>query len=132
MTYNIYNTLGICSNTDGKSICLIYLTKGGKPTKKDLKTLENISDKYGNDHLKVFYLDMKKNKNFFDSFNDEDSSNCQAVIIKGKRKKYISLNKEEFNSNINNVIENIISGGGNFKKMSKEIKLNKDNKTTDL
>ena len=132
MTYNIYNTLGICSNTDGKSICLIYLTKGGKPTKKDLKTLENISDKYGNDHLKVFYLDMKKNKNFFDSFNNEDSSNCQAVIMKGKRKKYISLNKEEFNSNINNVIENIISGGGNFKKMSKEIKLNKDNKTTDL
>ena len=131
MTYNLYNTLGVCSNTDSKSICLIYLTNGKKPPKKELNLLENLSDKYENDHIKVFYLDLKKNRYFFDTFDDVDSSNCQAIIVKGKRKKYISLNKDEFKENINNVIENIISGGGNFKRLSKELKLG-DNKTTDL
>ena len=51
--------------------------------------------------------------------------------MKGKRKKYISLSKNEFNENINNVIDNIISGGGNFKRLTKELKLG-DNKNTDL
>ena len=121
MTSNLYNTLGICSTSDGKNICLIYLTQGKKPVRKDLKSLENISDKYENDHIKVYYLDLKKNKYFFKSFEDIDSSKTQAVIIKGKRKKYISLDSEEFNSKINNIIDNIISGGGNFKKISKKL-----------
>jgi DnaJ family protein C protein 16 len=131
MTYNLYNTLGLCSNTDSKSICLIYLTHGKKPARKELNILETISEKYENDHIKVFYLDLKKNKYFFETFNDVDSSNCQAIIVKGKRKKYISLSKNEFNENINNVIDNIISGGGNFKRLIKELKLG-DNKNTDL
>ena len=121
MTSNLYNTLGTCSTSDGKNICLIYLTQGKKPVRKDLKSLENISDKYENDHIKVYYLDLKKNKYFFKSFEDIDSSKTQAVIIKGKRKKYISLDSEEFNSKINNIIDNIISGGGNFKKISKQL-----------
>ena len=121
MTSNLYNTLGICSTSDGKNICLIYLTQGKKPVRKDLKSLENISDKYENDHIKGYYLDLKKNKYFFKSFEDIDSSKTQAVIIKGKRKKYISLDSEEFNSKINNIIDNIISGGGNFKKISKKL-----------
>jgi DnaJ family protein C protein 16 len=131
MTYNLYNTLGLCSNTDSKSICLIYLTHGKKPARKEFNILEKISEKYENDHIKVFYLDLKKNKYFFETFNDVDSSNCQAIIVKGKRKKYISLSKNEFNENINNVIDNIISGGGNFKRLTKELKLG-DNKNTDL
>ena len=121
MTSNLYNTLGICSTSDGKNICLIYLTQGKKPVRKDLKSLENINDKYENDHIKVYYLDLKKNKYFFKSFEDIDSSKTQAVIIKGKRKKYISLDSEEFNSKINNIIDNIISGGGNFKKVSEKL-----------
>ena len=131
MSYNLYKTLGLCSTNDGKNICLIYLTKGNKPPRKDLKRLENIGEKYENDHLKVYYLDLKKNKYFFESFEDIDASKTLAVIIKGKRKKYISLNNEEFSSNINNIVDNIISGGGNFKKMSKELKLG-DNRNSDL
>ena len=123
MTSNLYNTLGTCSNTDVKNICLLYLTKGNKPSKKELKILENIGEKYENDHLKIFYLDLKKNKYFFESFKDVDESNTQVIIIKGKRKKYINLNKDEFNQNINNVIDNIISGGGNFKKMINELNI---------
>ena len=120
MTYNIYNSLGICSNNDAKNICLIYLIKGNKPSKKDLKVLENIGENY---HIKVFYLDLKKHKYFLESFQDIDSYNTQAVIIKGKKKKYININKEEFNQNINNILDNIISGGGNFKKILDKLNL---------
>ena len=131
MTYNLYSTLGMCSNSDAKSICLFYLTKGNKPPRKDFKILENIGEKYENDHLKVFYLDLKKNKYFFESFKDVDEYNTQVILLKGKRKKYINLNKDEFNANINNVIDNIISGGGNFKKMIKNLNLG-DKRNTDL
>ena len=131
MTSSLYNTLGMCSSNDAKSICLIYLTNGRKPSRKDMKLLENISDKYENDHLKIFYLDLKKNKYFFESFIDIDSSNTQAVIIKGKRKKFLSLNAEEFNTNINNVLENILSGGGNFKKLLNGLNLG-DKRNSDL
>ena len=131
MTYNLYNTLGMCSPTDSKSICLIYLVMGGKIANKDLKKLEGISDKYENDHIKVFYLNLQKNRHFFESFSGLDENEVQAVIVKGKRKKYMSLTKAEYNSNINNEIENIISGGGDFQKLGKELRLG-DERNSDL
>ena len=96
-----------------------------------LKILENIGDKYENDHLKVFYVDLKKNKYFFESFKDVDTTKTQVIIIKGKRKKYVDLNKDEFSENINNVIDNIISGGGNFKRMINELNLG-EKRSSDL
>ena len=131
MTSNLYNTLGMCSSNDARSICLIYLTNANKPSSRDLKVLENIGNKYEKDHLKVFYLILKKNKYFFESFQDINSTNTLAVIIKGKRQKYINLNKDEFNQNINNVIDNIISGGGNFKKILNKLNLG-DKRNSDL
>ena len=132
MNYNIYNTLGTCSNSDGKNICLIYLTNVYKPRGKDMEILENIHDKYENDHIKVFYLNYKKNKNIFKSFDDINESNAKAVIIKGKRKKYMNIDKDEFENNIFNAIENIISGGGDFKKMKEDLNLSNINANTDL
>ena len=131
MNYNIYNTLSTCSSSDGKNICLIYLTKDNRPNSKDKKILESIADKYENDHIKVFYLNYKKNKNIFNSFEDVNENNAKAVIIKGKRKKYMNIEKDEFESNIYNAVENVISGGGNFKKMKEDLNLN-NNVNTDL
>ena len=131
MNYNIYNTLGTCSNSDGKNICLIYLSKEYKPNRKDMQILENIHDKYEKDHIKVFYLNYKKHRNIFKSFDDLNESNSKAVIIKGKRKKYMNLDMDEFDNNIYNAIENVISGGGNFKKMKEDLNLN-NNVNTDL
>jgi len=131
INYNIYNTLGTCSDSDGKNICLIYLTNIYKPIKKDMQLLEAIHDKYEKDHIKVFYLNYKKNKNIFKSFEDINESNAKAVIIKGKRKKYMNIDKDEFENNIYNAIDNIISGGGNFKKMKSNLSLN-NNANTDL
>ena len=131
MNYNIYNTLSTCSSSDGKNICLIYLTKDNRPNSKDKKILESIADKYENDHIKVFYINYKKNKNIFNSFEDLNENNAKAVIIKGKRKKYMNIDKDEFESNIYNAVENVISGGGNFKKMKEDLNLN-NNVNTDL
>ena len=133
INYNIYNTLGTCSDSDGKNICLIYLTNIYKPIKKDMQLLEAIHDKYEKDHIKVFYLNYKKNKNIFKSFEDINESNAKAVIIKGKRKKYMNIDKDEFENNIYNAIDNVISGGGNFKKMKSNLSLNEHNNiNTDL
>jgi len=132
MNYNVYNTLGTCSDTDGNNICLIYFTNLSKPIKKEMNILENIFDKYGKDHIKVFYLSYRKNKNIFKSFEDADEYKSKAVIIKGKRKKYMNIDKEEFNNNIYNVIENVISGGGNFQKLKEGLLLDKEYQNTDL
>ena len=121
--YNLYKKLGTCSNTDGKNICFIYLNKGKKVAKTDLKLLENIYDKYNKDHIKVFYLNVNLYEKFFDAFEGINSSDCQAVIVKGKRKKYMSLNKNDFTNKANNIIDNIISGGGEFKKIKEEMNL---------
>ena len=127
------NTLGTCSDSDGKNICLIYLTKVNKPIRKDMQMLEAIHDKYEKDHIKVFYLNYKKNKNVFNSFEDINEENAKAVIIKGKRKKYMNIDKDEFENNIYNAIDNVISGGGNFKKMKSNLSLNEHNNiNTDL
>ena len=131
MNYNIYNTLGTCSNSDGKNICLLFLTKENKPNKKDIQILENIHDKYEKDHIKVYYLNYKKNRNIFKSFEDINESNAKAVIIKGKRKKYMNLDKDEFENNVYNAVENVISGGGNFKRMKEDLNLN-NNINSDL
>jgi hypothetical protein len=131
MNYNIYNTLGTCSNSDGKNICLLFLTKENKPNKKDMQILENIHDKYEKDHIKVYYLNYKKNRNIFKSFEDINESNAKAVIIKGKRKKYMNLDKDEFENNVYNAVENVISGGGNFKRMKEDLNLN-NNINSDL
>ena len=131
INYNIYNTLGTCSNSDGKNICLLFLTKENKPNKKDMKILENIHDKYEKDHIKVFYLNYKKNRNIFKSFEEINENNAKAVIIKGKRRKYMNIDKDEFENNIYNAIENVISGGGNFKKMKVDLNLN-NNVNSDL
>ena len=127
MNYNIYNILGTCSTSDIKSICLIYLTSLNKPNNKDMKILENIYDKYYKDNIKVFYINYKKNKNIFNSFEDVNELTTKAVIIKGRRKRYINLDKYEFENNIYNVIEKSIYGSGNFKKLKDELKLNNIN-----
>lgn len=131
--YSLYKLLGTCSSNDVKNICLIYLNQGKKLKKQDQNILEKISEKYMSDHIKVFYLDLNKNKHFLETFKEDNISNIKAIAIKGKRKKYLSITKNDFSSNINNIIDNIISGGGNFKKMEKELNLEKEqNKYEDL
>ena len=45
----------------------------------------------------------------------------------------MNIDKDEFENNIYNAIDNVISGGGNFKKMKSNLSLNEHNNiNTDL
>lgn len=129
---NTYERLGMCGYNDNKNICLVFLINTPKPIDSEYKTLESLGDKYMNDHIKVFYLNINKYKNIFKSFNnDVNFENTKAIIIKGKRKKYLAISKEAFSSNeFYSILDNIINGSGDFKKLQKGLILgeDKDNK----
>ena len=122
LNINVYQKLGMCSSNDNKNICLIFFINKEKPENDELKKLEILGNKYKDDHVKIFYLNMIKYKSIFKSFENNDikinENNIYAAIVKGKRKKYIAITKDE-NNNLNNIMENILSGGGNFKLLKK-------------
>ena len=134
---NTYEKLGMCSGNDNKNICLIFFINKEKPDNDELKIFENLGMKYKDDHIKVFYLNIDKYKSIFKSFENTDINfeNTSAVIVKGKRKKYIPISKENYQNvqNFNNIIESILSGGGSFKQLKKGLILeNGDDKSNDL
>ena len=128
---NTYERLGMCSINDGKNICLIFFVNKDKLDSNEYKNLENIGNKFIDDHVKVFYLNVGKYKRIFNSFNDNNINfeNTSAVIVKGKRKKYIGISKENY-SNIKdfyNIMDNVLSGGGSFKILKNGLILNENN-----
>ena len=123
-----YERLGMCSINDGKNICLIFFVNKDKLNSNEYKNLENIGNKFIDDHVKVFYLNISKYKEIFSSFKDDtiNFENTSAVIIKGKRKKYIAISKENY-SNIKEfyiIMDNVLSGGGSFKILKNGLILN--------
>ena len=132
---NTYERLGMCSSNDNKNICLIFFVNKDKLDDNEYKELENIGDKFIDDHVKVFYLNVNKYKGIFNSFNDEtiNNDNTRAVLVKGKRKKYIAISKDSFINikDFYNIMDNVISGGGSFKQLKKGLILdeNTDNKS---
>ena len=134
---NTYERLGMCSNSDNKNICLIFFIDKEKPENEQMLNLENYGNKYKDDHIKVFYLNINKYKSVFKSFDNEDLNfeNTSAVIVKGKRKKYIAVSKENYENikEFYNIMDNVLSGGGSFKQMKKGLILEEnEEKTNDL
>ena len=130
LNLNLYNK-NFCNDNDGKNTCFIYFNQGNKLTYTEKKLLENLGNKYLNDKIIMFYLDPNNYKHFWESFDSKDKK-CKAVIVKGKRKKYYPINNEKFNEKeLLNILDNIISGGGDYKKLLKPLNLNK-NANTDL
>ena len=130
LNLNLYNK-NFCNDNDGKNTCFIYFNQGNKLTYAEKKLLENLGNKYLNDKIIMFYLDPNNYKHFWESFDSKDKK-CKAVIVKGKRKKYYPINNEKFNEKeLLNILDNIISGGGDYKKLLKPLNLNK-NANTDL
>ena len=134
---NTYEKLGMCSSNDNKNICLIFFINKEKPENDELKNLENFATKFKDDHIKVFYLNADKYKSIFKSFDNDEINfeNTSAVIVKGKRKKYIAVSKETYQNikDFYNIMDNVISGGGSFKQLKKGLILeNNTEKTNDL
>ena len=129
-----YERVGMCSNNDNKNICLIFIINKEKPENDELKDLENYGNKYKDDHVKVFYLNVDKYKSVFKSFENDDLNydNTKAVIVKGKRKKYRVITRENYQNvkDFYNIMDNILSGGGSFKQMKKGIIFDETNEKT--
>ena len=133
LNFNNYKNKNLCNVNDGKNTCFIYFNKE-KLNDFENKLLENLGKKYLNDKISIFYLNPNDYKFFWDSFNEEDK-NSKAIILKGKRKKYYPISNEKFNEKeLVNILDNIISGGGDFKKLLKnEINFNNvKNENSDL
>ena len=133
----MYEKSGMCSKTDGKKICLIFFINKEKPENDELSLFENFSQKYKDDNVKVFYLNINKYKSIFQSFDDSNinSENTKGVIVKGKRKKFIAISKDNYQNmkDFYNIMDNVVSGGGDFKQLKKGLIFEDDNgKTNDL
>ena len=133
----MYEKSGMCSKTDGKKICLIFFINKEKPENDELNLFENFSQKYKDDNVKVFYLNINKYKSIFQSFDDSNinSENTKGVIVKGKRKKFIAISKDNYQNmkDFYNIMDNVVSGGGDFKQLKKGLIFEDDNgKTNDL
>lgn len=132
LTNDIYNKQKICNDSDNKHICLIYLAEGEKNSRsKDIitlsgeenKFLEDLGKKYINDPVKIFYINPSKYKHFYVSFeNPEEAKASKFVVLRGKRKKYALIDKFDFEA-VTNVMDNILSGGGSYKKLIKKLNL---------
>jgi curved DNA-binding protein CbpA len=129
LTNDIYNKQKICNESDGKNICVIYLTQEETLMGNENAMLEEITKRYTNDPIKVFYLNPNKYKYFWVSF-EESAKDSIFLIIKGKRKMYLPIKSYEL-SEVTNSIDNVLSGSGRFKKLIKKLNLNLQATTKD-
>jgi curved DNA-binding protein CbpA len=122
-TNDIYNKQKICNENDGKNICVLYIYNGDHLSAEDNILLENVAKKYLNDPIKLFYINPSKYNHFWVSFDKEDT-NARIIVLRGKRKRYAALCKDKTDSQeIYNGIDNILSGGGSFKKLIKKLNI---------
>lgn len=117
ITNSIYLTK--CNKKNGKKLCLIYVAKKSTLDDAEIQMLKSIEKKYIKDPVLIYYVIPEKHKFFWDSFEDEDK-NSQAIIVKGKRKKYLAL-KGTIDLQSVGIIDNILGGGGSMKNLLSEI-----------
>jgi curved DNA-binding protein CbpA/thioredoxin-related protein len=125
LTNDVYNKQKICNDSDGKNICVIYMANTELLSGEENQQLDEIANKYKNDPIKVFYINQNALKFLWVSFATEDEGS-KFIILRGKRGRYLPVKEA---SEINDALDNVLSGGGNFKKLVK--KLNLVTKVTD-
>jgi curved DNA-binding protein CbpA len=114
-----YNKYKHCNEQDNKNICVIYYTENDTLNGEENLMLDTLAKKYIKDPVKVYYLNLNKYKNVYTSFDKEDE-NSKFVVLRGHRKRYIAI-KELAVDVLENVIDNILSGSGSFKKLLKKL-----------
>jgi thioredoxin-like negative regulator of GroEL len=107
LTKGLYQA-GNCNSGDS-NLCFIWFLH--KDDENSIKFLKKISETYSKDSIAFYWLNKNKYPEYASSF---DSS---VVILRPKRKKYISLNCENYTECIPGLIELALSGGGNYKKL---------------
>jgi curved DNA-binding protein CbpA len=120
-TNDVYNKQKLCNENDGKNICILYIYYGDHLSAEENILLENLAKKYVNDPIKVFYINPSIYNHFWVSF-DKDDTNARVIALRGKRKRYSILCRDKVDpQELNNGVENIVSGGGSFKKLVKKL-----------
>lgn len=118
-TPEVYSKM--CNESDGKHICVVYLFDGYDLSSNVRSLLEKLAQKYVNDPLKFLYLNVSKFNHIYLSFAKEDQAANQLMVIKGKRKTYSVYESDLDLVGVSNFLDNIISGGGSFKKLVRKL-----------
>ena len=101
------------------NICLIYYSDNENLTGEENLILENLAKKYSKDPIKVFYILKNKYKNLYVSFYKEDEDS-KFIVLRGHRKRYMAVKDGDL-SELENKIDNILSGSGNMKRVVKKL-----------
>ena len=119
LTHDVYAKQRLCSESDNKNICLIYYSDNENLTGEENLILENLAKKYSKDPIKVFYILKNKYKNLYVSFYKEDEDS-KFIVLRGHRKRYMAVKDGDL-SELENKIDNILSGSGNMKRVVKKL-----------
>ncbi|KAL4466992.1 hypothetical protein ABPG74_010589 [Tetrahymena malaccensis] len=116
---NSYN----CGSNDPK-ICLLIITANDSISLEEAATLlKSIAPKFSDSKMKFFYIPKRliELENIFD--NEDFSTLPAAVIIKGKRNRFAHFNPEQqlTAQSLENYLEDVLSGGGNFQRMHDQL-----------
>jgi hypothetical protein len=123
-TSDIYNKQKICNENDNKNICVLFLLYSDHLIAKENQFLEDLAKKYMNDPIKVYYINPSIYGHFWLSFEEYDR-HSKIIILRGKRKKYIPLKLNSLKlDEVTNTIDNVLTGGGSYKKLIKKLNLN--------
>ena len=106
-----------CNQNDVKNICIIYLNKNSILKDDIMSLLTELSKKYINDPFKFYFVNLSKYNHFLSNF--ENINNCNYVAVKGKRRLYKSFCGE--NQGLNDFLDEIVSGSGNFIKLKNNL-----------
>lgn len=112
-----------CSPEEGKNICVVLVVHSSYDINPDDSfKLNQLAEKYKNDPLNFYYILEQKYGHIWSAFNPEDKGS-DLVLIKGKRKRYISFkfSSADWFDEISSGIDNILSGVGQFKPIHKKI-----------
>lgn len=119
LTSDLYHKHKQCNENDSKNICVIYYSDNENLSGEENLMLENIAKKYIKDPVKVFFIKAKKFKNLYVSFDKEDEDS-KFIVLRGHRKKYTPVKDLDLQE-LENKIDNILSGSGNMKKLIKKL-----------
>ena len=128
---NLFPELTLKEYNENKHMIFILLTNSDNIKLEDKNLLIQLK-KFYNKKIKFYYLNVKLNNKFWDSFDNEDKF-MKGLILKGKKNKYIPIKRGKFNYNdLVNIIDNAIYDGTQFKNLINELNLKDKNFNGDL
>ncbi|GAW80865.1 DnaJ domain containing protein, partial [Plasmodium gonderi] len=105
---------GQCHEKDSQ-ICFLIFKLLKQSYKKFDEDIKNIANKFANDPLKIFYINIYEQPYILDSFgltNDCKHANClYLVAFRPKRQKFRLFDGEVSVQSLNKFVEDVVSGG---------------------